>query len=294
MRRVFNVNIEPYTDRDVELSQKIDSLKVHLERMGPTLLAFSGGVDSSFLLAVASQVLHNDVIALMTVSPSTPPHDERQAIALAKRLNVKLLLIQHNELDISEYAANPINRCYFCKNSLYEICQREAKRLALGSIADGINLDDLADYRPGLQSAKEYTVHHPLVEAGLTKTDIRQASRLLGLPTWDKPASPCLSSRIPYGTHITATILSRIAQAEAFLYTLGITQVRVRYDGKRARIEISRRTLKKIASQETLQKIGAKLKSIGIPLVTLDLEGYKSGVFNTGIKATRAGTEPFA
>ena len=288
------MNIEPYTDMDIEFTQKIDSLKAYLERMGPTLIAFSGGVDSSFLLAVASQVLRNDVIALMTVSPSTPPHDEQQAIELVKRLNVKLLRIRHNELEISEYAANPINRCYFCKSSLYEICQREAKRLALDSIADGINLDDLADYRPGLQSAKEYNVCHPLVEAGLTKADIRQASRLLGLSTWDKPASPCLSSRIPYGTHITATMLSHIAQAEAFLYTLGITQVRVRYDGKSARIEIGNEGLKKVASQESLQKIGAKLKSLGIPLVTLDLEGYRSGVFNIGLKAARASPEPFA
>ena len=288
------MNIEPYTGINSELTKKIDRLKVYLERMGPTLIAFSGGVDSSFLLAIASQVLHNDVIALMTVSPSTPPHDERQAIELAKRLNIKLQLIQHNELDISEYAANPINRCYFCKSSLYEICQREAKRLALGSIADGINLDDLTDYRPGLQSAKEYNVHHPLAEVGLTKADIRQASRLLELSTWDKPASPCLSSRIPYGTQITTTMLSHIAQAEAFLYTLDITQVRVRYDGKSARIEIDSETLKNIASQETLQNIGTKLKSLGIPLVTLDLEGYKSGVFNIGLQATRTGTEPFA
>ena len=230
----------------------------------------------------------------MTVSPSTPPHDEQQAIELVKRLKVELLRIQHNELDISEYAANPINRCYFCKSSLYEICQREAKRLALDSIADGINLDDLTDYRPGLQSAKEYNVRHPLVEAGLTKADIRQASRLLGLSTWDKPASPCLSSRIPYGTHITATMLSHIAQAEAFLYTLGIAQTRVRYDGKSARIEIGSEALKRVASQESLQKIGAKLKSLGIPLVTLDLEGYRSGVFNIGLKATRVSTKSFA
>ena len=288
------MNIEPHTDMNFKLAQKINNLKAHLERMGPTLLAFSGGVDSSFLLAVASQVLLDNVIALMTISPSTPPHDEQQAIELAKRLNVKLMLIQHNELDMLEYAANPINRCYFCKSSLYEICQREANRLALVSIADGINLDDLTDYRPGLQSAKEYNVDHPLVEAGLTKADIRQASQLLGLPTWDKPASPCLSSRIPYGTHITATMLSHIAQAEAFLYTLGLTQVRVRYDGKSARIEINSGALSKIAAQETLQKIGTKLRSLGIPLVTLDLEGYKSGVFNTGLKAIHACTEPFA
>ncbi len=161
-------------------------------------------------------------------------------------------------------------------------------------LPDGINLDDLTDYRPGLQSAKEYNVRHPLVEAGLTKADIRQASRLLGLSTWDKPASPCLSSRIPYGTHITATMLSHIAQAEAFLYTLGIAQVRVRYDGKSARIEIGSEALKSVASQESLQKIGAKLKSLGIPLVTLDLEGYRSGVFNIGLKAARVSPKPFA
>ena len=288
------MNTEPYTDMDIAFTQKIDSLQAYLEGMGPTLIAFSGGVDSSFLLAVASQVLRNDVIALMTVSPSTPPHDEQQAIELVKRLKVKLLRIRHNELEISEYAANPVNRCYFCKSSLYEICQREAKRLALDSIADGINLDDLTDYRPGLQSAEEYNVCHPLVEAGLTKADIRQASRLLGLSTWDKPASPCLSSRIPYGTHITATMLSHIAQAEAFLYTLGITQTRVRYDGKSARIEIGSEALEKVASQETLQNIGAKLKSLGIPFVTLDLEGYKSGVFNIGLKAARSPAKPFA
>ena len=287
------MDIEPSTDMDIELTQKIDSLKAYLERLGPTLVAFSGGVDSSFLLAVASQVLRNDVIALMTVSPSTPPHDKQQAIELANRLNVKLLLIQHNELDISEYAANPVNRCYFCKSSLYEICRQEAKRLALDSIADGINLDDLTDYRPGLQSAKEYHVHHPLVEAGLTKADIRQASRRLGLSTWDKPASPCLSSRIPYGTQITATMLSHIAQAEAFLHTLGITQVRVRYDGRSARIEIDSEALKTVASPAILQKIGTKLKALGIPLVTLDLEGYRSGVFNIGLKTTRVSTAPF-
>ncbi len=283
---------EPHMDTDIELVQKVYSLKGYFDRLGPTLIAFSGGVDSSFLLAVASQVLRNEVVALMTVSPSTPPHDKQQAISLTKRLNVKLQLIQHNELDMPEYAANPVNRCYFCKSSLYEICRREAKRLALDSIADGINLDDLTDYRPGLQSAKEYQIHHPLVEARLTKADIRQASRRLGLSTWDKPASPCLSSRIPYGTQITATMLSRIAQAEAFLHTLGITQVRVRYDGKSARIEMESEALKRVASQAALKKIGMRLRSFGIPLVTLDLEGYRSGVFNIGLKSACTSTAP--
>ena len=290
MLRAFSVTTEQHKAMGVKLSQKVINLEKLLENMGSIVVAFSGGVDSSFLLAIASQVLGPRAIALMTVSPATPPQDKQQAIELAKRLNVKLVVIQHNELNISEYAANPINRCFFCKNSLYEICQREAPRLGVASIVDGVNLDDLTDYRPGLQSAKDFSVSHPLVEAKLTKEDIRQASRQLGLSTWDKAASPCLSSRVPYGTHITETMLSHIAQAEAFLYTFGIKQVRVRYNGKIARIEIGLEAFKMVSSPETLQVIGLRLRALGVSLVVLDLEGYKSGVFNTGLKATPSPT----
>ena len=279
---------------DPRLVQKITTLKAILEAKGAVLIAFSGGVDSSFLLAVASEVLSGNVVALMTISPSTPPQDAKQATQLAKRLSVELLSIQHNELAIPEYTANPVNRCYFCKNSLYEICRRTAERLSLPAIADGVNLDDLGDYRPGLQAAEEYGVFHPLVEARFTKEEIRQASQVLGLPTWCKPASPCLSSRVPYGTRITAKMLSQISQAESFLQTLGVEQLRVRFNGRSARIEIDKRVLSKITSPKTLKAIGEYLKSQGIPLVTLDLEGYKSGVFNTGIEVIRPKTIDFA
>lgn len=288
------MEIQKSADLDSRLAQKVTTLKAILESKRAMLVAFSGGVDSSFLLAVASEVLSGNVVALMTISPSTPPQDAKQATQLAEKLNVELLSIQHNELAIPEYTANPVNRCYFCKNSLYEICRRTAERLSLPAIADGVNLDDLGDYRPGLQAAEEYGVFHPLVEARFTKDEIRQASQVLGLRTWCKPASPCLSSRVPYGTRITAKMLLQISQAESFLQTLGVEQLRVRYDGRSARIEIDKRVFSKITFQETLKAIGQKLKGLGIPLVTLDLEGYKSGVFNVGFDVSLPKTRGFA
>ena len=272
--------MEPSVEDGNRLARKVRNLEARLRDMGPTLIAFSGGVDSSYLLAVASKVLGNDVVALMTVSPSTPPHDARQATNVATRLGVSLVTIQHNELDIAEYAANPLNRCYYCKTSLYEVCRHEAARRGLTTIADGVNLDDLADYRPGLHSAQEHGVRHPLVEAKLTKDDVRHASRILGLPTWDKPASPCLSSRIPYGTHITAAMLSGIAQAEEFLRSFGPEELRVRYDGKTARIELAPAAFSTFSSPAMLRRVATTLYSLGMTTVALDLEGYRSGVFN--------------
>lgn len=272
--------MEPSVEDGNRLARKVRNLETRLHDMGPTLVAFSGGVDSSYLLAVAAKVLGNDVVALMTVSPSTPPHDALQATDVARRLGVSLVTIQHNELDIAEYAANPLNRCYYCKTSLYEVCRHEAARRGLTTIADGVNLDDLADYRPGLHSAQEHGVRHPLVEAKLTKDDVRHASRILGLPTWDKPASPCLSSRIPYGTHITAAMLSGIARAEEFLRSFGSEELRVRYDGKTARIEMAPAAFSTFSSPAMLRRVATTLQSLGMTTVTLDLEGYRSGVFN--------------
>jgi uncharacterized protein len=194
-----------------------------------------------------------------------------------------MLTIQHDELAISEYAANPTNRCYFCKNSLYEICRREAARLGVRSVVDGVNMDDLKDYRPGLQAAEEYGVVHPLVEARFSKEDIRQGSRLLELPTWDKPASPCLSSRVPYGTPITSTMLSQISQGESFLRSLGFKELRVRHHSKSARLELREEDLTKITTSEMIKRIDKKIKEIGFTSVLLDLEGYRSGVFNEGL-----------
>ena len=265
----------------ISLEMRLHRLKHILQQMGPTLIAFSGGVDSSFLLAIAAEVLGDKTTALMTVSSATPPEDARQATDLAEFLQVRLLVIPHNELAIPAYAANPKNRCYFCKHSLYEICRQSAKQLSLSSIADGVNTDDLADYRPGLQAANEYGIRHPLVEAEFDKETIRQASKKLGLPTWRKPASPCLSSRIPYGTPITARMLFQIAQGESFLRTLGVQELRVRHHGQYARIEINPDEFIKISSRTKMEHIGRQLKGLGFSSALLDLEGHRSGVFNT-------------
>lgn len=270
------------------LERKLDDLKRLLHEMGPTLIAFSGGVDSSFLLAIAADVLGDEVTALMTVSSSTPPEDARQATALATALQVRLLTIPHDELAIPAYAANPSNRCYFCKHSLYEICRSYAERLSLPSVADGVNTDDLTDYRPGLQAATEYEVRHPLVEAAFDKEAIRQGSKLLGLPTWKKPASPCLSSRVPYGTPITARMLSQIAQGEAFLRSLGLEEFRVRHHSHSARVEVHPNEFPKISSSAVLRQIRNQLKGIGFSSILLDLEGYRSGVFNSTIDGARS------
>ena len=266
------------------VEEKMGRLKAIIAQLGPTLVAFSGGVDSSFLLAMAAAVLHDQVVALMTLSPATPPEDAQQATALAQSLPVHLLTIPHNELAIPAYAANPTNRCYFCKDSLYSICRREASRLALRSIADGVNTDDLKDYRPGLRAATEYGIVHPLVEAQFTKAEIRHASQLLGLPTWDRPASPCLSSRVPYGTPITAAMLAQIAQGEAFLRSLGLKELRVRHHGGSARIEIATADFPKVLPPEVLRTIAARLRRLGFTAVRLDMAGYTSGVFNVGLQ----------
>jgi len=272
------------TSERMQVEKKLQALRSFIQDHGPMLVAFSGGVDSSFLLAVAKEVLQENVTALMTVSSSTPPEDHAQAVALAHALKAELLLISHDELAIPQYAANPINRCYFCKDSLYDICRREAARLSYRTIADGVNLDDLGDYRPGIQAATEYQILHPLVEAGFTKAEIRQASRFLGLPTWEKPASPCLSSRVPYGTPITATMLSQIAQAETFIRSLGFHDLRVRHHSTSARIELNREDLQKASSPAVISSFKEGLKQQGFATVLLDLEGYRSGVFNETIQ----------
>ena len=266
------------------VEEKMGRLKAILAQLGPTLVAFSGGVDSSFLLAMAAAILHDQVVALMTLSPATPPEDAQQATALAQSLPVRLLTLPHNELAIPAYAANPTNRCYFCKDSLYSICRREASRLALRSIADGVNTDDLKDYRPGLRAATEYGIVHPLVEAQFTKAEIRHASWLLGLPTWNRPASPCLSSRVPYGTRITAAMLAQIAQGEAFLRSLGLKELRVRHHGSSARIEIATEDFPKVLPPEVIRTIAARLRRLGFTAVRLDMAGYTSGVFNVGLQ----------
>jgi len=278
----------------VTVEAKLDALRALLRKLGPSLVAFSGGVDSSFLLQVAHEVLGDRALAITTRSPTAPEDDEAMACALAAALGVQHLLIDANELDIPGYADNPSNRCYVCKGSLYEICRAEAARRGIASIVDGVNLDDLGDYRPGLRAAEEHGVRHPLAEVGLSKAEIRVLSRQLGLPTADKPSSPCLSSRFPYGTRITLDGLRRVAAAEQALRRLGFAECRVRFHDPIARIEVPAADLARLAAAEVRSAVVTELRRLGFLYVTLDLQGFRSGSLNEALPVAPAAIPPSA
>jgi len=257
--------------------------------MPSALVAFSGGVDSTFLLRVAHEVLGERCVALTTISPTTPAEDVADARALAVDLGVRHVLVDANELAIAGYAENPVNRCYFCKDNLFTLCAAEAERRQIAVVIDGANVDDLRDHRPGLLAASERGVRHPLVEAGLAKADIRAASRELGLATWDRPASPCLSSRFPYGTRITPERLAQVEQAERFLRAQGLREVRVRFHDAIARLEVPVDEMDRLLVPTTREAIVAELKRLGFLYVALDLQGFRSGSLNDALKTRGAG-----
>jgi uncharacterized protein len=265
------------------MDAKFDRLQEIFADMGRVLVAFSGGVDSSFVLRVAVDTLGKQVVALTTRSPTAVDEDYEIAVELAKQLDVEHLVIDSDELEIPGYAANPVNRCYFCKDNLYTICAAEAQRLGIAHIVDGANLDDLGDYRPGLHAAEERAIRHPLIEAKLSKAEIREHSRALGLRTWDKPSSPCLSSRFPYGTEITRTALQRVATAERVLRRLGFAECRVRYHDQVARIEVVPGELPRLVDPTVREEVVRELRAAGFAYVTLDLQGFRSGSLNEGL-----------
>jgi len=252
------------------------------------MVAFSGGVDSSFVLSVAFEELGERVLALTTTSPTMPDEDRESAEQIAQMVGARHLVIESNELEIPGYASNPVNRCYLCKHNLFEVCEEQAGRLRIEHIVDGLNLDDLHDYRPGMQAAAEKRVRHPLVEAELTKAEIRELSRKLMLPTWDRPASPCLSSRFPYGTEITLEGLDKVARGEKFLRLLGFRIVRVRYHGDIARIELAQDEMSRILDPEVSARIEQEFKKIGFRFAALDLKGFRSGSLNEGVVLSTA------
>jgi uncharacterized protein len=263
----------------VELETKLAHLRALLGELDTVLVAYSGGVDSTFLLRVAHEVLGGRCLALTTASPTTPADDLAEARALAAGMGVEHVVVDTNELEIPGYAENPVNRCYFCKDNLFVLCAAEATRRGIATVVDGANCDDLADHRPGLRAAAEQAVRHPLVEAGFSKADVRAASRALGLPTWDRPASPCLSSRFPYGTAITPERLRQVAQAEAALRAEGLRELRVRWhEGGVARIEVSAADMPALLARR--DAIVAALRTVGFAYVTLDLQGFRSGSLN--------------
>ncbi|SEW14687.1 ATP-dependent sacrificial sulfur transferase LarE [[Clostridium] fimetarium] len=262
------------------LQEKYEILKENMKKRGSAAIAFSGGVDSTFLVKVAHEVLKDKMIAVTATSSTYPERELKEAIKYAKDMGVKHLIISSEELDIEGFASNPTNRCYYCKKELFTKINEIAKENGVEYVFDGSNIDDDGDYRPGMQAARELEVISPLKEAKLTKDDIRELSKELGLPTWNKPAFACLSSRFPYGNEITAPKLKMVDEAEQFLLDMGIRQVRVRHHGEIARIEVAPEERTRFFDIDVMNRIGERFKQIGFTYVTLDMLGYRTGSMN--------------
>ncbi len=267
-------------DVDVSLRGKEANLREILRRLRSAIVAFSGGSDSAYLAYAAHGELGDRVLCVTADSPSYPRHHRDLALDVVKRLGLHHEFIRTTELDRAEYRANPANRCYYCKQELYNHLSRIARARGFDAILDGNNADDRGDYRPGRDAAREFGVRSPLDEADLTKTDIRCLSRAAGLPTWNEPASACLSSRIPYSSEVTAEKLQMIERAETLLHARGFRVCRVRHHGDTARLELDPSDMPRALEESTRATILRELRAIGFRYVTIDLQGYRTGSLN--------------
>ncbi|HLC48057.1 MAG TPA: ATP-dependent sacrificial sulfur transferase LarE [Candidatus Norongarragalinales archaeon] len=263
----------------MDANEKIALMCTRIRKMGKVIVAFSGGIDSTLVLKVATEELGVNAIGITASSPSLAEKELEETKSLAAIIGANHEIIFTQEMEDGDYAANPINRCYFCKTELYDKLRAVASERGIAYILDGLNADDLGDYRPGMKAAKEHLVVSPLKDAGITKNEIREIAKSMGLPNWDKPSSPCLSSRFPYGTKITLKGLRMVDKGEAFLRELGIEgSLRVRYLEKMARIEVESCEFAIIV--ENSEKIISHFRTLGFEFVELDLRGFKSGRMN--------------
>ncbi|HRH46604.1 MAG TPA: ATP-dependent sacrificial sulfur transferase LarE [Pyrinomonadaceae bacterium] len=260
--------------------EKEQNLRRLMRDLKSVLVAYSGGVDSSYVALIATQELGEKAICAMGISPSVAQNQFQQAEQIAKDFKFNYLSINTEELENPNYQANPTNRCYFCKSELYEKLTPLAKENKCEVILDGSNLDDTGDFRPGRQAATEKGVRSPLIEVELSKVEIRELSKKHGLPTWDQPSSPCLSSRIAYGIPVSIERLSKVERGEEFLRQLGLKEFRVRNHGELVRLEIAPTEFEKVLIKEITDSMAEKFRSLGFKYVTLDLHGYRSGAMN--------------
>ena len=261
-------------------TEKLEQLKELFTEMDQALIAYSGGVDSTLVAKIAYDVLGDRALAVTAVSPSLLPEELEDAKIQAATIGISHKIVETQEMDNPNYTSNPVNRCYFCKSELHDTLKPLALELGYPYVVDGVNADDLHDYRPGIQAAKERGARSPLAEIGVTKAEVRQISQQLGLTWWDKPAQPCLSSRFPYGEEITIAKLQRVGRAEIYVRNLGWQNLRVRSEGDTARIELSPDKIKDFVSTTDLPTLVSAFQNWGFIYVTLDLEGYRSGKLN--------------
>lgn len=279
--------IENTNSSQVELAEsgaeavlKLRALEARLKQLGSLMVAYSGGVDSAFLAATAHRVLGDQMLAVLADSPSLARRDFEQAKAFAQGLGMPLQVIATEELERPEYQRNEADRCFHCKNELFAAMEALGAKLGYAHIAYGMNMDDKGDYRPGQRAAEDHGVLAPLAEAGLAKNEVRSLAKAAGYALWDRPAAPCLASRVEYGRPVTREVLEQVEKAEASLRQLGFRELRVRHHGELARVEIVRAELPRALTMEMLDAITAALKEAGFQYVTLDCAGFRSGSMN--------------
>ncbi len=272
---------ETVASRSVE--QKTAALRQNLCELGSVLVAYSGGVDSAFLMKVATETLGDQALAVTADSRTIPRSELEVARNLAESIGARHMVINTDEMSDPSFVANPTDRCYHCKKTLFSTLTKLAAEQGIGCVIEGSNLDDVSDYRPGTRAIDQFNVRSPLKEVGLTKDEIRIMSKAAGLPTWDKPAAPCLSSRIPYGSEITLEKLNRIEEAEKHVRQLGFPILRVRDHGEVARIEVPREDIARLVDPDVAHSVNDRLKELGYRYVAVDLRGFRSGSLNEAI-----------